>query len=340
MSDFLYSLASSNDRTDRTEEIVHLLTKHGVCQLGAGDFYVKNLTMPEQSTLMGCGNATRVILDESVADGFAVRMQSLCTVKDFFLLGDPERGIPAPGTDKRTFEDVVISETLGTRHGIVWCGNYDKDQTDVPFRGAVANLTIRGFSGGGITEHNTGYSIQTGLNVSDCFIFNCGAGINIDYWSEFNRYTNVNCCRNYYGAINNGGNNVFANCCFSCNYLGMLMDNSRGQSPNNSHGSVLGCTFDHSDHNNGVGLRLIGMHNGEIFTNCQIFFSKIELENSDGIVFSNINFGREEQISITDGGVVQFNNCIFRTVPTVTVRNNPLVLFNNCFTRDGNAIAP
>ena len=46
--------------------------------------------------------------------------------------------------------------------------------------------------------------------MSDCHILNCGAGINIDHFSEFHKFTNVLSETNLYGCINNGGNKGWA----------------------------------------------------------------------------------------------------------------------------------
>ncbi len=314
-------LTSTNDKTDRTAEVAELLAKEGSCRLGEGDFYIHDLVMPEKTAIFGCGNTTRVILDESVQDGFIFRMQTLCTLKDMMLVGSET--------------EIELSETVGTRHGIVWYGNYNKDRTDFPCRGTVSGIHAHGFSGGALTQSNTGYATESGLNVSDCCFWNCCVGINIAYWSEFNRYTNINSGRNYYGVINNGGNNTFVNCSFSSNKLGMLMDNSQGQSPNNSHGGVVGCMFDHSDSNRGVGIRILSMKVGEVFDACQLFYSKIEVENSEGITFNNFNCGRNEGITVKGGGLVTFNHCTFSTTPHITIRDNENVFFHDCRTRSG-----
>ncbi len=314
-------LISTHDKTDRTAEVAEILTKEGSCHLGEGDFYISNLVMPEETAIFGCGNKTHVILDESVQDGFIFRMQTLCTLKDMMLIGSET--------------DITPCETVGTRHGIVWYGNYNKDRTDFPCRGSISGISAHGFAGGALTQSNTGYGTASGLNVSDCYFWNCDAGINIAYWSEFSRYTNVNTRGNYYGAVNNGGNNIFVNCCFDCNMIGMLMDNSQGQSPNSAHGSVVGCKFGHCGSNHGVGIRILSMKPGEVLSDCHLFYCRIEVENSYGIVFNNFNCGREESITVKGGGLVAFNNCTFGTPPYIKILDNKAVRFNNCFTRDG-----
>ena len=176
------------------------------------------------------------------------------------------------------------------------------------------------------------------MNVTDCWMTNCGVGINIPYWSEFHRFTNVSVMGCWYGCINNGGNNMFANCNFSGNEMGLLMDNSRGQSRNETHGSMMGCVFNHSGHNKGTGIKILGTKNGFIFSGCQVFYSKIELDNVQGTVFDSFNFGRNEVININGGGTALFTNCIFGTPPVVTITDNECTKFLNCYTRAGEAI--
>ena len=146
------------------------------------------------------------------------------------------------------------------------------------------------------------------------------------------------CTESLYGCINNGGNNVFTNCGFNSNKTGYLIDNSEGQSNNNSHGSVVGCTFNHSDKNQGIGIILLGAQHGYVFTGCQMFYSKIVLENSSNIVFSSINFGRNNDIIVKGGDLTMFANCAFANPPILSIENNELVKFVNCFTKHGEEI--
>ena len=69
-------MMSSNDKTDRTKEIEKALSETGVCRLGFGDFYVKNIVMPNDSMIIGEGTATRLHLLEGDEDCFVVKMAS------------------------------------------------------------------------------------------------------------------------------------------------------------------------------------------------------------------------------------------------------------------------
>lgn len=312
-------LTATNDTTDRTNEILSILQTDGICHLGAGDFYVHNLVMPENTTLIGSGACTRLFLPEELEEGFIIEIKTRCTVKDLFLKGSNDW--------------IKTSETVGRRHGFLFQSPDPMDDSIIPNFGTIDNCHISGFQGGGITCNGTGYSITASINVSNCWITNCDAGINIAYWSEFHRFTNVSCTSCWYGCVNNGGNNVFTNCGFNCNQLAFLIDNSQKQSPNNSHGSAIGCTFNHSGNNEGTGIKILGAPHGYVFSGCQLFFSKIEIENSTGIVFEAMNAGNKEQIFVTGGCSVLFANSMFNTPPIVTIKDNEHTNFVHCYTR-------
>lgn len=320
-----YFLKSTNDTTDRSADIEKLLREQGVCILTPGTYYVSGVKMPDGTSLMGMGACTELILDPAVEEGYAVEIGSRCMIKDLFLKG--------------AVEDIDRPTELGTRHGIGFLG--DATTTNPPPQhkdSIVEGLQIRSFTGGGITCQGTGYNIDCSMCVSDCRIHNCGAGINISRFSEYHNFTNVTSTRNLYGCINNGGNNVFVGCGFDGNTLGYLIDNSQGQSKNNAHGSCVGCTFNHTNANQGVGVRILGSKPGYVFTGCQMFFSDIEVEDSKGIQFCDCNFGRDQKIRVKGGGTVLLSNCIFSKNPSITVADNPHVKLCQCYTKDGETV--
>lgn len=274
--------------------------------------------------IIGNGAATRLILSEDVTEGYVVNLKTRCTVKDVFLLG--------------SLSEITPEETPGVRHGIVFEDPSGEPGSDAPSYGTVENCHFKGFSGGAITCRSTGYGCNDSMNVTNCWMTNCGVGINIPYWSEFHRFTNVSVVGCWYGCINNGGNNMFSNCNFSGNEMGMLMDNSRKQSKNETHGSAIGCVFNHSGHNQGTGIKILGTKNGFVFSGCQVFFSKIELDNVQGVIFDAFNFGRNEVIHVNGGGTAMFTNCMFGSEPQVTITDNECTKFVHCYTRAGEVI--
>lgn len=321
-----FFLPCAGDGADMTAAIEDRLRRFGTCRLGAGTYIVSGIAMPDGTSLMGSGSCTKLLLSAQLQSGGAIKMGSFCTVKDLMVIGAEE--------------ETALPAEVGQRHGILFQGTATvQNYGDQPRNSVISGCFIRSFSGGGITCKDTGYSTVCSLTVSDCHILNCGAGIHIAHFSEFHKFTNVLSERNLYGCINNGGNNVFVNCGFNSNTEGYLIDNSRGQSNNNSHGSAIGCTFNHSDHNNGVGIRVLGATSGYIFSGCQMFFSKILVENSVGIVFDAFNYGKNMDISVTGGKLTMFSNSVFSNAPAaIRVVENPLVKFVNCYTREGQEV--
>ena len=321
-------LEPSGDSVDRTAEILSLLTNAKVCRLKAGDYYVNNLEMPDGTLLIGDGDATKIYLS-GTADGFAIKMGSYCAVKNLSIIGADA--------------DLTFGTSPGNRHGILWEGTYSQDH-QAPYKGLITDVRISRFSGGGITCRDTGYGTNNHIEATNLYITNCWAGINIVYWSEFHKFVNARCSSCRIGCVNNGGNNIFVNCDFSSSLeIAMLMDNESNQSPNNTHGSCVGCTFNHTQSggqsNSGVGIKIINCPNGFIFNACQIFFSKIQLVDSSGIVFSNNNFGKTNcDISIDGGKAILFIGNIFQDKPPITVTGDAEVNFTHCYSRTTGAL--
>lgn len=321
-------LASTGDTTDRTGDIQTLLNTTKICNLGPGDFYVTGVTIPTYGTLRGCGNATRIILAGSVSTGYAVKLQNYGCVKDVRIVGATSNLTP---------------DSVGTRHGILFEGTADSEEEQVTyFHSSILNCNISDFTGGGITCYNTGLAPGSNLEISDCVILRCGAGLNISYFSEFHRVTNV-CSQNcLFGLIDNGGNNNFANCDFSSNGTGILIDNSTNQSRNNGHGSFVGCTVNHSGNNSGNAIQILGAENGEIFDAMQIFYGKIIINGSNGIRFIGTNLGSDVPIEITNSTVVTFDHCNIKNSSSspLTQSNNTALKFTECYLNNGTAYDP
>ena len=325
MSDHLlneYFLAPSEG--DMTAVIEEKLQRHGVCLLGCGIYRVCGVRMPAGSTLRGMGFGSCVLLDGAIGEGAAIHPDAFCTVSDLRVCG--------------SLEQIELPE-VGTRHGILYKGTATRKDwmgEDLKLNSTLHSCHISGFTGGGITCSDTGYYLRAALYAANCHIVNCGAGINIAYLSDYHSFTNVMCAENLYGCINNGGNNMFANCGFNGNLrTGFLIDNAQNQSPNNSHGSCLGCTFNHNGNNEGIGVEIYGAVSGFVFSGCQMFFSKIVLENSVGITFTGMNFGRKVDLLIK-GGSTMFTSCVFLAgLACVSLTDNAVVRTRDCVTREG-----
>lgn len=329
-------LASTGDQTDRTADIQAMLAQNGVCHLGPGLFMVSGVDIPDYKSVIGSGKYTTVRLLPSVTNGYAFKLNNQSSVSNLRISG----GTSAP----------TLSPTVGSRHGILFEGTKQSGQSGgiTKKRSAIDHCIISNMTGGGITCIGTGFDLDSNILVSDCFIDHCNAGIYIPYFSEFHRFCNCAVTYCYYGCVNNGGNNSFSNCDFSGNRVGILIDNSTGQSPNNSHGTYNCCTVNHSYSddgtiNEGTAIKLLGLQWGEIFNGLQLFYGAIVIDNCSGVRFIGGNFGNlpsKIPITITDSTVITFTDCTFAQSPELTQSNNNALKFTDCYLLDGTEYNP
>ena len=321
-----YYIECKKDCLDMTKEIEKNLLEYGVCELGPGKFYVSGIRMPDGTSIFGAGAATKIILMPEIECGAAIILGSFCTVKNLCLCGCEEK--------------ITLPDTVGKRHGILFKGDAreTRDFSPQPKHSIIGACFISAFSGGGITCDNTGYSPRSSITASNCHIFNCGAGINISFFSEYHEFTNILSTENLYGCINNGGNNVFMNCGFNSNVTGFIIDNSDGKANNQAHGSAIGCTFNHSDGNKGIGISVIGAKWGYVFSGCQLHYSRVIVENSTNISFNNFNVGREHSFEIKGGNLTALINFTFLVDANIKIEENDKVKIINCYTTDGKEV--
>lgn len=237
------------------------------------------------------------------------------------------RGLDISGSETA----ITPSSTPGSRNGIVWA------MLDNQY-GVISGCRIHDFNGSGILCMDTSTPVDKALNVSDCHIYRNGVGIHIRRDSEYHKFTGCAVTRNYYGSINRGGNNLFTGCGFDSNVIGMQIDADEGS--NNGHGNITGCTFNHSNENNGYGIIIRGTGR-EMIGNCNFYYSDIRFENGNGNVVSGCGFGNNAEIEISGGGCSMIIGCIMRSRDnTVTLYNNTTAKVVQCWTREGYEIEP
>lgn len=319
-------------KTDMTGAIMSMLTSTGYCHLGEGIFYVSgNIDMPEGSMLCGCGKNTVIRLLQSTTTGYCVKIGKYCTIKDISFEG------------ARSF---TLPSTKGTRSGIAYMANYDATPSVTTEQCMIENIWIKYFSGSGIYCHNTGIRYDKGLYAVNVSIYTCFVGLDIDYYSEFNKFVNV--CTSWckFGCINNSGNNVFTSCTFHATDTGFKID---GTQPNSAHGTLTGCTFCHIGSNTGKALDLSNVGSaGFIIDACQFWYNSINITNSQGVIISNCELGRGTSgagatILINGGDTIMFIGCMFMNdenyIPDITITDNTKVKFVNCYgSSSGNLI--
>lgn len=305
--------------TDMTASIMSMLNSTGYCKLGPGTFYVSgNIDMPNGSMIEGCGDRTIVRLLSSVSSGYILRLRQYNTVKDIHFSGG--KSVP---TDLYTQAD-----DMGSRHGIYMVANADSKEDAAPqcLQCFITNCIFDNFDGSAFYAHNTGGGLRNSVTFVDSYIEHCRVGINIDYYAEYGKYSQIITCQCYYACINNGGNNVFTGCTFH-GVVGWLTDNSANDKSNNQHGSCIGCTFNHIDNmnnpsvlGNGKAVHIINGAAGFIFTGCQLWYGNVYIENSKGIQFSDCLFGNNAiEIQVTGSYPAFFFDNIFWTAPTLDV---------------------
>lgn len=325
--------ADETGKTDMTGAIMAMLNSTGYCHLAPGIYYVSgNIDMPADSMIEGCGKQTIIRLLQSVSSGYIVRMHTRSTLKNVCLSG----GYSALD---------ISTSNIGGRKGINYIGNRDGQSSGVtPTTCTCCQIEGCWFENldSGFYGYNAGGGLQEGVEMSNCYFTRCKAGINIDYWTEYCKFTNIITFQCYYACINNGGNNVFTACTFH-GVIGFLIDNSSGSKANAAHGTVNGCTFNHIDNmnhpetlGNGYGIKVIDTTAGFIFANCQIWYGKVYVEDSKGVQFADCEFGGYPTIETSGDEAVFFHGCIFQSAPTKTITSP--VKFDNCYTYAGASV--
>lgn len=307
---------------DRKSEIFFMLNSFGSCRLNKGVFYVsENLTMPGGTTLEGFGFLSVLKLLASVEEGSTVKMGTHCTIKNLYIKGgsSTQWGL----------------EAQGRRYGIEWTGG------DELYSGRIENCNVLYFSGAGLYIHDTTQKTYRGLHISDCYVRNNYVGIDIRKNSEFNKIVNCNITSNAIGFRNRGGNNVICNSGVDANKLGIQIDSDEGT--NGGHGSICNCTINHSNSNTGYGI-VIKDTGRMLIDNCNVYYSKIKLENTNGNVISNCGFGNSADWEISGGECSMFVGCMVRGWDSgnslVTITNNTALKIVNCYDRNGNPYTP
>lgn len=142
-------------------------------------------------------------------------------------------------------------------------------------------------------------------------------GSYLDYRCEYTQMLNCVFGENYIGSINCGGNNMYVSCMWNSNSYGFILNND-GSNP--AHGGCNSSTFNHNDN----AIQVNDCVNGWTFDACQIFYGKIELINSKGVIFNSNIWGSCKFYSSFPGKVNQnlITNTYFLTDSSSILANN------------------
>ncbi len=206
------------------------LYRYGKCELQEGVYHFAKLRMPDNSILSGCGNKSSII----VTDIAGILPSNSCVVRDVALDGG--------GTD-----DVIPTEE-GNKNGIVIA-------VENVQRVRIENCYIHGFESSAIVARDIGTGIRTDIVISRCNLWYNFRGIYLRRYAEYLMISDCNICCNYFGVLNRGGNNKFSNCDIDSNIINAQIDQDEGG--NGGHGSMVGCSFNHSNNRENDGYSLI-----------------------------------------------------------------------------------
>ncbi len=302
---------STNDESDRTDEILSIIEEKGYVKLGEGEFVINDLKMKPNSTIEGIGGG-RTVIKTSKANSSAIILNTNCTIDNLSIKG-LSKSVP---------------ESIGESCGLL----IDGKKTNTIENIVITRVKIEGFDKAGLYGFETGYECENSLSMSNCEITGCYIGLLIGKYFEYGRYTNILIWNNKCGCVNNAGNNNFVNCTFTKNEIGFKMTSDQA---NGGHGSCSSCSFNHSNGGTGNAICVEGTKNSFTFSSCQIWFGRIEISNSKGILFSACTLGGGEIFIEGDNKQVFIESSIFQSTPNIEGEG---VILRNCYLFSGESI--
>lgn len=321
-------LAATNASDDRTADIMSMLSETQVCNLGPGRFVVDGIKIPNGGYIKGCGARTILVLKSDSKTKHCIEIDTFATIKDISFIG---------GSSTPTHIGEDEPSDYGEDCAIYIRGNADlsEEKSSTKRTSMISGCIFENFNGSAFYAHNSGGGLDNCVIMSDCRIISCMVGINIDYYAEYCKFSNIITWKCNIACINNGGNNIFTGCTFH-GVKGVLTEANKR---NPLHGSMIGCTFNHirnfvDNTHLGMGKAIIIKDSvaGFIFDGCQLWYSTVDISNAKSIVFSNCLFGGYyPEISVVGEYGAVFNNCSFNGNYPKISNVNSKTKFINCY---------
>jgi hypothetical protein len=297
--------------TDVTVQMQNGLNQGGNLLLPAGDYYVQELTLTNNTRLTGYG--ARLIYATGAANtNICLREMgsSNIVIEGLHLVGGWTTNNPTHPLFRNTANTLFDLNgqaaqlyqwfPLGLRHGL---------QINCSGGGAVKDVIVEGFSGIGVIPTSMAGSADYKTNLVSvsgtvCYSNFCGiyASASIVYasfsikWitnyvpnavdSQYVNWQAVHCYHNSIGACADGANLTWTGCTFTENYIGAIF--SAANQPED-HGSFGQCAF---NHNFGYALFGQSIASGYLFTGCQFRggIGAISMNTCEGVSFQNCQF--------------------------------------------------
>ena len=305
----VHLLDSTNDNTPRDYDIRLNLETEQYVKLGVGDFYVDGFTMPEGTTIEGCGNGTRIITTN--VNKALITISNNCTIKNVCLVG-LETAQPAQG----------MNSANNNRIGIYHNG-YEENIH-------ISDCLVQGFSDYGIYFESGGLGVNSVL-IDNCTMKFCGVGLGF-FNTEYACVSNCTIIDNFIGVKSAGGNNKFSNCGIDSNVWGFYIAGDVTDVQNHGHSSCVGCSF---NHNETAAIYVIDNPHGFVFSGCCIFDAVISLVGSTtGTLFNGCEFGSGIEFRHRSTGNNYVMNCIFNNYGAINhtiTEGSTRAQFINCY---------
>jgi hypothetical protein len=237
----------------------------------------QTLVIPSGKRLIGIPGKTIIQADSNVTPLISISGVNDVLIDGITFKGSSANVIMKPGYFAGaeegvvdTFEEGVLETNVGTKKGIY---------INASERVIIRNCEVCNFDKYGIEVLLSGKYIGYGFRLDNLYIHDCYIGVKTDSEAEYSTINAITATHCQIGAFCNSGNNIWSSSHFDNNRIGAIISDGY----NNSHGSFVGCTF---NHNSLYGLAVNEIHAGEIISACQFWYGDIYVKGSRGPVFN------------------------------------------------------
>ena len=262
--------------------------------------FSSSINLISNVTILGSSN-TVFKLSESSDSTVLLNINGIdnVTIRNLFVIGD--------NTSRPTEK--------GERCGIWIEGSRSVNIENVDISGwDLYGLYSKTMSSYGTAEEGKFYKQ---LQILNSRFYNNYCGSYFDYRCEYTQTLNCVFGENYIGSINCGGNNLYTSCMWNSNSYGFILNND-GSNP--AHGGCNSSTFNHNE----TAIQVNNCVNGWTFDACQVFYGKIKLTNSVGVIFNSNIWGSCHFYSSNPGNINKnlITNTYFLTDSSTILANN------------------
>lgn len=343
-----YDLYPKGDNTNRSGEMQSYLRDYRkVLMLAPGDYYIRAFTMPEGTSIIGCGEGITRIICANMNSWCGIKMSSHCSIKNVSIIF--ENGFT--DENKPTASYWTGKHAIGIGSNEV---NYAGFTNEIECH--VENVEIDGFSGCGIFSACT-----TGDNKGSMFrnvrITHCSCGMYLGNHSEFNIVSQCVFSHCYTGVIVMGGNNIIESCDIAMHEIGINLvetdyycDDGQGHgATNDAHGIISNCKMAHSGWVSGVlgsgagndgGYAIIRgrQSSAELIANSYIPAPVLADHGGQNLSFNGCHI-RENSKLFSVGAIIIMTGCYFEGDIEATVSENGKIYRRACITYRGETLS-